>query len=112
MSVKHYEWGVTVGGTTPGGGSGAPAAALFGTPDQQSGTAPVGDTTINFATSTKWVHVLNTDQANDLQVSFDGGADWQTISSLGDIKEEIVVTSLILRTTVATTYSIIAALSA
>lgn len=111
MSVKHFEWGATVGGTDAGGGTTAPADALFGTPDQQSGTANPGDTTINFASTTKWVHVLNTDAANDLQVSFDGGTDFQPIVSYGDLKEEVAVDSIVLRTTVATTYSIIAALS-
>lgn len=94
MTVKYYEWGQTAGG---GGDQPAvPADALYGPPEQFSGTVTNAGATITFTSNTKWVHVINTDVAENLQVSFDGGANYITIVSGGDLKENVSISSLVL----------------
>lgn len=111
-SVKFFEWGTLVGsggGDTPA----APSDALYGPPDQFSGTVTNVGATITFTRSTKWVHVINSDVAQDLEVSFDGGANYITIVSGGDVKQNLQLTSLELRGNVAgTDYEVTAGLSA
>lgn len=111
MGTRYFEWGSAVGS---GGGTApvAPADALYGPPDQFSGTVTNVGATITFTRSTKWVHVINADFEHDLEVSFDGGANYITIGSGGDLKQNLQLTSLDLRGNVAgTDYEVTAGLS-
>jgi len=111
MSVRYYEWGVASGGggSTPT----SPSDALYGPPEQFSGSVTNAGATITFTRPTKWVHVINNDLADDLEVSFDGGVNYITISSGGDLKENTEVSSILLRGVAGgTDYEVVAGLSA
>jgi len=111
MTVRFFEWGQAAGG----GGSSptAPADALYGDPEQFSGTVTNVGATITFTTLTKWVHVINADSQWDLEVSFDGGANYIVIGSGGDLQENLHLASLLLRGNAAgTDYEIAAGLTA
>ena len=107
MGVKYYEWGVTSGGSDSGGGT-VPADASYGPVEDFTGTLTGAVATITFSADTKSVHILNTHAANDLLVSFDGGTDWVTVASYGDIEEAAAVSSIMLNGVAGTTYHVIA----
>ena len=111
MTVRYYEWGTLAGG---GGGTVVvPADALYGPPEQFSGAVTNVAAIITFTRDTKWVHVINADVEYDLEVSFDGGVNYITIGSGGDLQENLELSSLILRGNAAgTDYEVTAGLSA
>jgi hypothetical protein len=108
MTVRFYEFGRPVGGSSSGGGAQAPAEANYGPGETFDGTVAAADTTINFANSSKHVTIRNTHDTASLQYSLDGGVDWFTIGPYGEIGEFISLTSLILRRIggVAVTYEV------
>lgn len=111
MPVKFYEFGKLVGGSSSGGAS-APAESMYGPAQSFSGVLPVGDTVINFLRATKSVQVWNTSDSVAFQVSSDPFADWITVGTYGNIRENIMVNSITLRAAVAgASYFVLAVLT-
>ena len=110
MTVKVFSWGKLIGGTS-GGGAIIPAEASYGPPEQFTGILPIGDTVITFTQQTKYVTVINADDTDSFQVSFDGGTAWLTIGPYGSIPSPVAVDSIILRSASAgVDYRVVAAL--
>jgi hypothetical protein len=101
MPTKYYEWGNFVGGASGGGVPVPPADAMYGTGQQFQGDLPIGDTTITFTAPTKSIKVINQDDADGFSVSLDGGTTWIVLGTYGQLEENVSVTSIILRATVA-----------
>ena len=115
MSVRFYEFGRLVGGSTPGGGSVIPAEASFGPPEQFEGTLGVGITTIAFAEDTKKVSIRNTHDLQNLDYSLDEGATWFTLQPYQVEEEPAALATIQLQPTVVgqtPTYQIIGILQA
>jgi len=109
MPVNYFVWGQRGGGG--GGGEGTGYATTSGPPEVFSGSLGVGVTNISFSNSTTDVYVFNTDDADNFEVSFDGGATYLEIYSLRDLHIKTQVDSITLRSTVANvTYKVIAVL--
>jgi len=108
MSVKFYNWGTLSGGSGSGGGGTVPAGSDFGDPDPFEGTIGVAATTVTFTRDTKNVKVINT-SATNMEISFDNGTTWLTITQFGSDSYPISVASMLLRGNTAT-YEVIATL--
>lgn len=113
MPVLFYSFGKLVGGTTPGGGVAIPDEALYGPGFYDVGILPIGDTTITFTKDTKSVQVINRDDTDPFSVSFDGGVTFINLGAYGQVRENVSVSSIILRAAVAgVDYAVIAVLRA
>lgn len=113
MGVQHYEWGKVAGGSSGSGTTTAPAEALYGEGQEFQGALPIGDTIITFTAPTKSVQVINQDDNNGFEVSFDGGATWVSLNTYGQVRENVTVTSIILRSIAAgVSYYVIGVLTA
>ena len=109
MTVKFYEFGQLVGGTSPDGPI-APAAASYGIGESFEGTVAVVGTTITLANPSKHITIKNTHDSAALEYSFDAGVTWLSLGSYGEIGEFINLTSLMLRRVGAAvvTYEVVA----
>ena len=105
MSVKFYQFGKIVGGTSDGGAI-IPAEASYGSAETYEGTLGVVNTTITPTQATKSIHIINTHDTVTLEYSLDGGVDWFGIAPYGEVKAQVAVISLLLRGNTAT-YEII-----
>ena len=96
MSVRFYSFGRLVGGSGSGGGAVAPAEALYGPEESFRGSTGAGIVTINFANATKTVTVRNTDDTDNMQVSYDG-ATWHDLGPYAAVDVNALVSSIRLR---------------
>lgn len=113
MTVMKYDWGRLSGGSSGGDTPVVPSDSLYGPPEQFSGSLGVGDTTLTFSAPTKSVQVINQDDSDGFSISFDGGTTWIAVGSYGQVRENVSVNSIILRSTVADVdYAVVAVLTA
>ena len=84
--------------------------ASGGTPEHHNGTAGAAASTITFSSTTRTIVVENTSTSNDLEISFDSGANWKTVSKRGIIGDFWQANSMQIRRAgaVNATYEIVA----
>jgi hypothetical protein len=110
MAVKFYSFGKLVGGINDNGIATIPAEASYGPGQMFTDALPIGDTTITFDHPTKSVQVICTHDINGFQISGDG-VTWVTLAAYGQISGNISVSSIILRATADSSYTVIAVLT-
>lgn len=103
MSVKFYQFGKLVGGTSSGGGSTAPADADFGPGEILAGTLVAGVNTLTFTQSLKHIRIANTHDSAAMDYSFDG-VTWATLIAYQIVQEPASNQTIFLRPTVAGTF--------
>ena len=74
--------------------TGTIGGATLGVPQHYNGNANIAVATVAFAATTKSILIINSDEVNDLIVSFDGGTNTITIPSGEDISLDTAISSL------------------
>jgi len=108
MSVKFYQFGKIVGGTS-GGGTVIPQEAAYGPGETFSGTLGAAVAIITPSQDSKHVTILNTHDNVTLEYSLDGGVIWLGLMPYGQIQVPVAESSIQLRGNTCT-YEVIFAL--
>jgi len=112
MSVRYYQFGKLVAGSSPSGPV-IPPEASYGPPETINGTMAAATETITLTRPTKEILIRNTSDLASIEYSFDGGLTYLLLGPYGSSPPHAIqIETILLRDTAGgnPSYEIVAAL--